>query len=146
MSTPYPAQIQLYINGYFFAPTVSHLLTTARLMQEEPFAPIALFQAFFDDDEEAIAEANRLTYGLAAYAYSRSSSRVHTYVEGIESGMLSVNYFGLALPELPFGGIKDSGFGSEGGPAAIEQYLYTRLVSRADISVRSRMFDNTFVK
>lgn len=119
--------------GYFFAPTVlSHLPSSARLMQEEPFGPIALFQPF-DEDEEAIAEANRLPYGLAAYAYSRSSNRVRAYVEGIESGMLSVNHFGLALPELPFGGIKDSGFGSEGGPEAIEEYLHTRLVSRADI-------------
>ena len=117
-------------SGYFFAPTVlSHLSIRSRLMQEEPFGPIALFQPF-DEDDEAIAEANRLPYGLAAYAYSRSSKRLRAYTERIESGMLSLNHFGLALPELPFGGIKDSGFGSEGGPEAIEEYLHTRLVSR----------------
>ncbi len=117
--------------GYFFAPTVlSRLPVSARLMQEEPFGPVALFLPF-DEDDEAITEANRLAYGLAAYAYSCSGSRLRAFREGIVSGLLALNQTSLAWPELPFGGIRDSGFGREGGPEAIEEYLYSRTVSQA---------------
>lgn len=76
-----------------------------------------------------MAEANRLPYGLAAYVFTRSQARTQVAIAGIESGMVSVNHYGLALPEVPFGGVKDSGYGSEGGTEAIEPYLNTKFAS-----------------
>ncbi|WP_441232015.1 NAD-dependent succinate-semialdehyde dehydrogenase [Tardiphaga sp. 215_C5_N2_1] len=117
--------------GYFFAPTVLiDVPTTARAMNEEPFGPLALIQRFktFDD---ALEEANRLPFGLASYAYTRSIRNATAISAAIESGMLSINHYGLALPELPFGGVKDSGYGSEGGLEAVESYLATKFVSQA---------------
>lgn len=117
--------------GYFFEPTL--LLDAprgSRIMNEEPFGPVALVSRFSTIDE-AIEEANRLPYGLAAFAFTRSLSSLARVDEEVEAGMLSVNHFGLALAELPFGGVKDSGYGSEGGPEAIEAYLSTKLVSHA---------------
>ncbi|ACL55778.1 NAD-dependent succinate-semialdehyde dehydrogenase [Methylobacterium nodulans] len=117
--------------GHFFEPTVfTDVPLDARIMNEEPFGPIAAIQRF-SDDEEAFAEANRLPYGLAAYAYTRSSETATKLATRIESGMLSINHHGIALPETPFGGVKDSGYGSEGGSEAIEGYLNTRFVTQA---------------
>lgn len=118
--------------GNFFAPTVLvNVPLRAEVMNEEPFGPLALINPF-DDAEEAFAEANRLPYGLAAYAYTRSAATTHALASRIESGMISINHMGLALPEVPFGGIKDSGYGSEGGSEAIETYLNTKFVSQMD--------------
>ena len=78
---------------------------------------------------EALGEANRLPYGLAAYAYTRSGRTASALADGIESGMVSINHHGLALPETPFGGVKDSGYGSEGGSEAIEAYFNTKFVT-----------------
>ena len=78
-----------------------------------------------------MAEANRLPYGLAAYAYTTSTKTMQAIGSDIESGMVSINHHGLALPEVPFGGIKDSGYGSEGGLEAIEGYLNTKFVTQA---------------
>jgi succinate-semialdehyde dehydrogenase/glutarate-semialdehyde dehydrogenase len=115
--------------GYFFEPTVlTGAPKEARAMNEEPFGPLALISPF-KDHEEAIAETNRLPYGLAAYVFTRSSARANAAVAEIESGMVSVNHYGLALPEVPFGGVKDSGYGSEGGTEAIEPYLNTKFAS-----------------
>ncbi len=117
--------------GYFFEPTVmTDVPTSARAMNEEPFGPLALVNRFatFDD---AIAEANRLDYGLAAYAYTRSTKTVTALGHQIESGMVSINHHGIALPETPFGGMKDSGIGWEGGAEAIEAYLTTKFVTQA---------------
>ncbi|WP_416424464.1 NAD-dependent succinate-semialdehyde dehydrogenase [Pseudomonas sp. App30] len=115
--------------GYFFAPTViSGLNTGMRLMNEEPFGPVALIVPF-DTVEEAIAEANRLPFGLAAYAFTSTSKTAQALSDGVEAGMLSINHLGIGLPEIPFGGIKDSGHGSEGGTEAIEAYLVTKLVT-----------------
>ncbi|TXH32405.1 MAG: NAD-dependent succinate-semialdehyde dehydrogenase [Rhodospirillaceae bacterium] len=112
--------------GYFFEPTVLvDVPKTARAMNEEPFGPVALISKF-SDKEEAFTEANRLPYGLAAYVFTRSMDRANSAIAEIESGMVSVNHFGLGLPEVPFGGIKDSGYGSEGGSEAIEPYLNTK--------------------
>ena len=117
--------------GHFFEPTViTETPLTARIMNEEPFGPVALVQRF-SDDEAAFAEANRLPYGLAAYAYTRSATRATEIAARVESGMLGINHHGLAFPETPFGGIKDSGYGSEGGSEAIEAYLTTKFVSQA---------------
>lgn len=118
--------------GNFFAPTVlTNVPLRAEVMNEEPFGPLALINPF-DDAEEAFAEANRLPYGLAAYAYTRSAATTHALASRVESGMISINHMGLALPEVPFGGIKDSGYGSEGGSEAIETYLNTKFVSQMD--------------
>lgn len=116
--------------GYFFEPTVlTNVPSDARAMNEEPFGPLALVSRFKELDE-AIEEANRLPYGLAAYAYTRSIALSTALAERLETGMLSVNHYGLAFPETPFGGVKDSGFGSEGGPEAVEAYLATKFVSQ----------------
>lgn len=98
-------------------------------MNEEPFGPVALISRFKDFDE-VMAEANSLPYGLASYAYTRSVKTSTALAAGIESGMISINHYGLALPELPFGGVKDSGYGSEGGLEAVEAYLATKFVSQ----------------
>ena len=119
--------------GNFFEPTVfTDVPREARAMNEEPFGPIALINRFTQDDE-ALAEANRLPYGLAAYAYTSSASRAARVASAIESGMVSINHHGIALPETPFGGVKDSGHGSEGGSEAIESYLATKFVTQASI-------------
>jgi succinate-semialdehyde dehydrogenase/glutarate-semialdehyde dehydrogenase len=115
--------------GYFFAPTVlTDVPMSARIMTEEPFGPIAPIASFKSYDE-VIAEANRLPYGLAAYAYTSSAATSAAVSDDIESGMLSINHHGLALPETPFGGVKDSGYGSEGGSEAMEAYLVTKFVT-----------------
>lgn len=115
--------------GWFFEPTVlADVPTTARIMNEEPFGPVAIINRFRDLDE-AIAEANRLPYGLAAYAYTQSNRTLARLGSEVEAGMLTVNHLGLALPEVPFGGIRDSGYGTEGGSDALAAYLDTRLVT-----------------
>lgn len=116
--------------GFFFEPTVlADVPPSARIMNEEPFGPIAIVNRFAKLDE-AIKEANRLPYGLAAFGFSTRNDRTHAMVRGIETGMLSLNHFGLAAPETPFGGIKDSGHGSEGGSEGIQAYLTTKFVSQ----------------
>jgi succinate-semialdehyde dehydrogenase/glutarate-semialdehyde dehydrogenase len=116
--------------GYFFEPTVlTDVIKEARAMNEEPFGPLALVTRF-QDFEEALEEANRLPYGLASYAYTRSVKNATAVAAAIESGMISINHYGLALPELPFGGVKESGYGSEGGPEAVEAYLVTKFVTQ----------------
>jgi succinate-semialdehyde dehydrogenase/glutarate-semialdehyde dehydrogenase len=117
--------------GAFFEPTVlSDLNPGMRIMNEEPFGPVALVMPFATFDE-AVAEANRLPYGLAAYAFTRSLKTATELGAEIETGMLTTNHLGLALPEVPFGGVKDSGYGSEGGSEALEAYLVTKFISQA---------------
>ncbi len=116
--------------GYFFEPTVlSGLKPQMRIMNEEPFGPVALLVPF-DTVEEAIAESNRVPFGLASYAFTTSMKTTQALSTYIEAGMLSINHQGIGLPEVPFGGIKDSGYGSEGGTEAIEAYLNTKLVTQ----------------
>jgi succinate-semialdehyde dehydrogenase / glutarate-semialdehyde dehydrogenase len=116
--------------GFFFEPTVfTDVPLDARIMNEEPFGPIAAINRFADE-EEAFEEANRLPFGLAAYAYTRSAETQTKLAARVESGMISINHHGLALPEVPFGGVKDSGYGSEGGAEAIEGYLNTKFVTQ----------------
>jgi succinate-semialdehyde dehydrogenase/glutarate-semialdehyde dehydrogenase len=119
--------------GYFFAPTVlTDIPLDARVLHEEPFGPLALFSTF-ETLDEAIGEANRLPYGLAAYAYTRSAAVAQALGARIEAGMVAINHHGLALPETPFGGVKDSGYGSEGGAEGLEPYLVTKFVTQASI-------------
>lgn len=116
--------------GYFFQPTVlTDLPADARILNEEPFGPVVPIQSF-RSDEAIIDEANRLPYGLAAYAYTTSHKRAEEFARRVESGMVSINHHGLALPEVPFGGIKDSGFGSEGGTEAMDAYVNTKFVTQ----------------
>jgi len=116
--------------GYFFEPTlIADVPIHARIMNEEPFGPVAAISGFSDYDS-LVKEANRLPYGLAAYAYTTSAKTMFDIGRDIESGMVSINHQGLALPELPFGGIKDSGYGSEGGKEAMEAYLNTKLITQ----------------
>ncbi len=116
--------------GWFFEPTVlTDVPPDAEIMNEEPFGPVVVINRFREDDE-AFSEANRLPYGLAAYAWSRSSARVQRLQDEIRAGMLTINHIGLSLPEVPFGGIGDSGVGTEGGSEAIEAYLQPRFVTR----------------
>ncbi|WP_372053374.1 NAD-dependent succinate-semialdehyde dehydrogenase (plasmid) [Tistrella mobilis] len=115
--------------GYFFQPTVmTGVPLAARIMNEEPFGPVVPVSTFSGYDA-LIAEANRLPYGLAAYAYTSSSKTAAALSADIESGMISINQGMLALPEVPFGGIKDSGYGSEGGIEAMEPYLITKFTA-----------------
>ena len=88
----------------------------------------------FDEIDSAIAEANRLPVGLAAYAFTGSASTAKFVADRVESGMLSVNHIGFGLPETPFGGMKESGHGFEGGTEAIEAYLQTRFITTAGLS------------
>jgi succinate-semialdehyde dehydrogenase/glutarate-semialdehyde dehydrogenase len=119
--------------GFFFEPTVlTDVPRDARIMNEEPFGPLAPITPFRDFDEVA-AEANRLPYGLAAYAYTRSARTATAIGAAVESGMVSINHHGLAFPEVPFGGVKDSGYGSEGGSEALEGYLVTKFITQAGL-------------
>lgn len=120
-------------HGYFFPPTVlTHTSAQARVMNDEPFGPVSVMVPFNDFDD-AIAEANRLPYGLAAYAWTKSAKTANRIGAAVESGMVSINHLGLALPETPFGGVKDSGYGSEGGIEAMEAYLNTKFISQAGL-------------
>ena len=117
--------------GNFFEPTVlANVPAQARIMNEEPFGPVAIVNRL-ETLDDAIDEANRLPYGLASYAFTRSNANVQALAQRIEAGMTAINHFGLALPETPFGGVKDSGYGTEGGSDAIEPYLVTRFVTTA---------------
>jgi succinate-semialdehyde dehydrogenase/glutarate-semialdehyde dehydrogenase len=117
--------------GYFFEPTViTNPSLQSRVMNEEPFGPLAIVRPF-DTFEDAVSEANRLPYGLAAYAYTGSTKTAAAIGSAVEAGMVSINHMGLGLPETPFGGIKDSGMGSEGGTEGIEAYLSTKFVTQA---------------
>jgi succinate-semialdehyde dehydrogenase/glutarate-semialdehyde dehydrogenase len=115
--------------GNFVAPTVLTKVTNdMRVQREEPFGPLSTI-APFDDLQDAAKEANRLPFGLASYAFTRSSQTALALASAVETGMMTINHIGLGLPEVPFGGVKDSGYGTEGGPEAINAYLNTKFVS-----------------
>jgi len=115
--------------GNFWQPTIlSDVPTDARVFNDEPFGPMAAIRSF-TSLEEAIAEANRLSYGLAGYAFTKSLKNADLIARRVEVGMLWMNMPAMPTAEMPFGGIKDSGYGSEGGPEAMEAYLNTRAVT-----------------
>ena len=119
--------------GNFFEPTVMTGVTPAmRVMNEEPFGPLAVI-APFDTLDEVIDEANRLPFGLASYAFTGSAKTAASLSSRVEAGTLTINHIGLALPEVPFGGVKESGHGSEGGSEAIESYLSIKFVTQTGI-------------
>ncbi len=117
-------------DGNFWQPTVlADVPDSARIMNEEPFGPIAVTQRFQSFDE-VVTAANRLPYGLAAYAYTRSAERATRIGDAIEAGMIGINFSQLTGPETPFGGVKESGHGSEGGIEGLEGYLVTKYVAQ----------------
>ena len=118
------------VSGYFFAPTViSNPPDDSMVMTQEPFGPIAPCVPFKDLDE-TIRRANSLPFGLSAYGFTTSTRNALHLQNGLQSGMVNINHFGAALPETPFGGIKDSGYGSEGGIETFDGYLNTKLVTQ----------------
>ncbi|MFM7026006.1 MAG: NAD-dependent succinate-semialdehyde dehydrogenase [Limnohabitans sp.] len=115
--------------GNFFEPTVlADLPENARLMHEEPFGPVASMIRFKGIDE-VLQRANSLPFGLASYVFTQSSRNAHMLSTGLAAGMVSINHLGLALAETPFGGINDSGMGSEGGSETFDGYLNTKFVT-----------------
>jgi succinate-semialdehyde dehydrogenase/glutarate-semialdehyde dehydrogenase len=117
--------------GYFYEPTVlSDISEDAELLREEIFGPVAPVIGF-DSEDEAIAAANDTEYGLVAYVYTSDVKRAFRVVEGLETGMVGLNQGLVSNAAAPFGGIKASGFGREGGPEGIEEYLETKYVAMA---------------
>ncbi|NLC37489.1 MAG: aldehyde dehydrogenase family protein, partial [Alcaligenaceae bacterium] len=115
--------------GFFWQPTVlENVPDSARIMNEEPFGPVALLRKV-DTLEEAIEHANRLPYGLASYAFTRDSLTRSKLSRGIQAGMLGINSLHISMPEAPFGGIKESGLGSECGIEGLLAYCNVKLVS-----------------
>jgi succinate-semialdehyde dehydrogenase/glutarate-semialdehyde dehydrogenase len=116
--------------GYFYEPTViTDLPDDCKIMTEEPFGPVAPIVAFKTFDE-VVARANSLEFGLAAYAFTTSSATAAAIGEAIESGMVGVNSVAVSTPETPFGGVKESGHGSEGGLEGLGAYLNTKFISQ----------------
>lgn len=116
--------------GHFFSPTVvADLPDDARLMKDEPFGPIAPLTRF-SGTEEVLQRANSLPFGLASYVFTNSLKTAHAASTGLEAGMVNINHFGMAFPESPFGGIKDSGIGSEGGSETFDGYLVTKFITQ----------------
>src|SRR6478672_7392756 len=114
--------------GYFFQPTVlTGVPTEADMFREEIFGPVAPITTFSDDDK-GVAMANDTEYGLVAYAYTTDLGRMIRVAEGLESGMVGINQGIISNPAAPFGGVKQSGFGREGGPEGIEEYLSVKYV------------------
>ncbi|CAG9268377.1 NAD-dependent succinate-semialdehyde dehydrogenase [Paraburkholderia caribensis] len=117
--------------GFFFEPTVlADVPMDARVMHEEPFGPIAVLMPF-DTLADGLAEANRLPYGLSAYAFTQNARTAIDVADGLEAGMIGINQYRIIATELPFGGMKESGHGSEGGVEGIEYYLTHKFISQA---------------
>jgi len=117
--------------GWFWQPTVlADVPVTARIMNEEPFGPVALMTPFSDIDA-VLHEANRLPYGLAAYAFTRSSATAMRVGEALEAGMLGINTLAIAAPDAPFGGVKDSGHGAENAIEGLQACLVTKSITQA---------------
>ena len=118
--------------GFFWAPTVlTNVPDDSKLMNVEPFGPIVPCVPFTDLDD-AIRRANSLPYGLSSYAFTGSTRNALKLQNGLESGHVNINHFGQGLPETPFGGVKDSGIGSEGGTETFDGYLVTKFVTQMD--------------
>lgn len=118
-------------DGFFFQPTLlADVPDSADIMANEPFGPVAVAAPFTDLDD-AIAKANRLPYGLAAFAFTESLRRANLLGDAIESGMVGINTFAISAQDAPFGGVKDSGFGSEGGIEGMDSYLVTKAIHQA---------------
>jgi succinate-semialdehyde dehydrogenase/glutarate-semialdehyde dehydrogenase len=117
--------------GFFFAPTVvTDIPDDARLMTEEPFGPVAPITPFKSFDE-VVERANALPFGLAAYTFTQSTKTANLISDALEAGMIGVNSLAISTPETPFGGVKESGYGHEGGLEGLEAYTNKKLVVQA---------------
>jgi succinate-semialdehyde dehydrogenase/glutarate-semialdehyde dehydrogenase len=117
--------------GYFYRPTVLGAVPeSARVMNEEPFGPLALM-APFDDFDEVVERANRLPYGLAAYAFTQSARTALLIGEALESGMVGINTNVIAGPDAPFGGVKQSGHGAEDGAEGLMECMVRKVIHQA---------------
>jgi succinate-semialdehyde dehydrogenase/glutarate-semialdehyde dehydrogenase len=117
--------------GFFFQPTLlADVPDHADIMNDEPFGPVAVSRPF-DTLEEAIEQANRLPYGLASFAFTENGRRANLIGDLIEAGMCGINTFAISGADTPFGGVKDSGFGSEGGKEGLESYQVVKAVHLA---------------
>jgi len=116
--------------GFFYAPTVlAGIGDDARIMTEEPFGPVVPVTRF-DAIDEVLTRANGLPFGLASYVFTESLKTAHAVSNGLEAGMVNINHFGMGNVETPFGGIKDSGMGSEGGTESMDGYLVTKFITQ----------------
>ena len=117
--------------GFFFQPTLlADVPNEAQIMNDEPFGPVAVSRPF-DTFEEVIDQANRLPYGLAAFAFTENGRRANLIGDLVESGMVGINTFAISVADAPFGGVKDSGFGSEGGKEGLESYQVVKAIHQA---------------
>jgi succinate-semialdehyde dehydrogenase/glutarate-semialdehyde dehydrogenase len=117
--------------GFFFQPTLlADVPLEADIMNNEPFGPVAVSRPFKDFDE-AVEQANRLPYGLAAFAFTENGRRANLLGDAIEAGMVGINTFAISFADAPFGGVKESGFGSEGGKEGLETYQVVKAIHQA---------------
>lgn len=120
-----------YGEGFFFQPTlIADVPNDAAIMNTEPFGPVAVTRSFTTLDE-AIGEANRLPFGLAAFAFTNDLRTANLVGDAIEAGMVGINSFAISVADAPFGGVKQSGFGSEGGPEGLDSYMVTKAIHQA---------------
>jgi succinate-semialdehyde dehydrogenase/glutarate-semialdehyde dehydrogenase len=117
--------------GYFFEPTViTEVPDDSKVMTQEPFGPLAPIVTFKSFDE-VVERANSLPFGLAAYTFTSSTQTATMISDALQSGMVGVNSIAISTPETPFGGVKESGYGSEGGIEGLAAYLNTKFISQA---------------
>ena len=117
--------------GFFFQPTLlADVSNEADIMNDEPFGPVAVSRSF-ETFDEVIGEANRLPFGLAAFAFTENGRRSNLIGDLVESGMVGINTFAISVADAPFGGVKDSGFGSEGGKEGLESYQVVKAIHQA---------------
>jgi len=118
-------------SGFFFEPTLlADVPLEADIMNNEPFGPVAVSRPFKTFDE-AVEQANRLPYGLAAFAFTENGRRANLLGDAIEAGMVGINTFAISFADAPFGGVKESGFGSEGGKEGLETYQVVKAIHQA---------------
>jgi succinate-semialdehyde dehydrogenase / glutarate-semialdehyde dehydrogenase len=118
-------------SGYFYQPTLlADVPDTADIMSKEPFGPVAVANPF-ESFDEVVAKANSLPYGLASFAFTENGRRAHLLGDALECGMVGINTFAISVADAPFGGVKESGFGSEGGPEGLDGYMVTKAVHQA---------------
>ncbi len=122
---------EAYGEGYFFQPTLlADVPLEADIMTNEPFGPVAATRSF-DSFDDVIAQANSVPFGLASFVFTNDLRTANLAGDALESGMVGINNFGISVVDAPFGGIKESGFGSEGGPEGLESYMVTKAIHQS---------------